>query len=100
MIFGDVPWITKELNTNSEELYAPRTPRAEVMDSILLCINKAVDGLPEKGQEEDGRLNKDMANFLKARICLLKVPIVNIIQIWDWMELSSFRNVKLHVRLY
>ena len=39
MIFGDVPWITKELNTNSEELYAPRTPRAEVMDSILLCIH-------------------------------------------------------------
>lgn len=72
MIFGDVPWITKELNTNSEELYAPRTPRAEVMDSILLCINKAVDGLPEKGQEEDGRLNKDMANFLKARICLFE----------------------------
>ncbi|MDE5761653.1 MAG: RagB/SusD family nutrient uptake outer membrane protein [Bacteroides sp.] len=72
MIFGDVPWITKELNTDSEELYMPRTPRAEVMDSILLCINKAVAGLPEKGKEESGRLNKDIANFLKARICLFE----------------------------
>lgn len=72
MIFGDVPWITKELNTDSEELYMARTPRAEVMDSILLCINKAVAGLPEKGKEESGRLNKDMANFLKARICLFE----------------------------
>lgn len=70
--FGDVPWFTKELNVDSEELYMARTPRAEVMDSVLLCLNKAVDGLPEKGNEEDGRLNKDMANFLKARICLFE----------------------------
>lgn len=72
MIFGDVPWITRDLNTDSEELYAARTPRSEVMDSVLMCINKAVDGLPEKGSEETGRLNKDMANFLKARICLFE----------------------------
>ena len=49
-----------------------RTPRAEVMDSVLMCINRAVEGLPEKGSEESGRLNKDMANFLKARICLFE----------------------------
>lgn len=72
LFFGDVPWLTRELNTDSEELYMARTPRAEVMDSVLLCINKAVDGLPEKGREESGRLNKDMANFLKARICLFE----------------------------
>lgn len=72
LFFGDVPWITKDLNTDSKELYAKRTPRAEVMDSVLMCINKAVTYLPEKGKEEDGRLNKDMANFLKARICLFE----------------------------
>lgn len=70
--FGDVPWITRELNVDSEELYMPRTPRAEVMDSVLMCLNRAVEGLPEKGNEEDGRLNKDMANFLKSRICLFE----------------------------
>ena len=72
MIFGDVPWFTRELNTDSEELFMARTPRAEVMDSVLMCLNRAVSGLPEKGKEESGRLNKDMANFLKARICLFE----------------------------
>ena len=68
--FGDVPWLTKDLNVDSEELFGPRTPRAEVMDSVLACLNFAVAHLPEKGKEEDGRLNKDVANFLKSRICL------------------------------
>lgn len=72
LYFGDVPWFTKDLNTDSPELYGKRTPRAEVMDSVLMCLNKAVTYLPEKGQEEDGRLNKDMANFLKARVCLFE----------------------------
>lgn len=72
LFFGDVPWITKDLNTNSEELYAGRTPREQVMDSVLMCINKAVEYLPTKSDAEAGRLNKDMAYFLKARICLFE----------------------------
>ena len=72
LFFGDVPWLTRDLNVDSEELYAPRNSRAEVMDSLLMCINKSVAGLPQKGKEESGRLNKDMANFLKARICLFE----------------------------
>ncbi|WP_439809349.1 RagB/SusD family nutrient uptake outer membrane protein [Parabacteroides distasonis] len=69
-IFGEVPWYSKALYTNSEELYAPRTPRGELMDSLLLTINKAVEWLPSKGQEKTDRINKDMALLLKARICL------------------------------
>lgn len=72
MIFGDVPWIVTDLTEASEELMAPRTPRAEVMDSVLMCINKAVEWLPEKKDQETDRLNKDQANFLKARICLFE----------------------------
>lgn len=72
LYFGDVPWLTRDLNVDSEELYAPRTPRAEVMDSVLMCINKAVNWLPEKADQETDRLNKDQANFLKARICLFE----------------------------
>ncbi len=71
LFFGDVPWLTRDLNVDSEEL-TPRNSRAEVMDSLLMCINKSVAGLPQKGKEESGRLNKDMANFLKARICLFE----------------------------
>lgn len=72
LLFGDVPWIVYDLTEASEELYAPRTPRAEVMDSVLMCINKAVQWLPEKKDQETDRLNKEQANFLKARICLFE----------------------------
>lgn len=72
LYFGDVPWLTHDLTEASEELYASRTPRAEVMDSVLMCINKAVEWLPEKGAQDSERLNKDQANFLKARICLFE----------------------------
>lgn len=72
LYFGDVPWLTRDLNVDSEELYAPRAPRAEVMDSVLMCINRAVEWLPEKANQESERLNKDQANFLKARICLFE----------------------------
>lgn len=72
LYYGDVPWLTRDLNVDSEELYAPRNPRTEVMDSVLMCINRAVEWLPEKANQEVGRLNKDQANFLKARICLFE----------------------------
>ena len=72
LFFGDVPWLTYDLTEASEELYAPRTPRTEVMDSVLMCINKAVEWLPEKANQDSERLNKDQANFLKARICLFE----------------------------
>ena len=72
LYFNDVPWLSTDLNIDSPELYAPRTPRAEVMDSVLWCINQAVLNLPAKGSEEKGRINKDQANFLKSRICLFE----------------------------
>lgn len=72
LYFGDVPWIITDLTEASEELMAPRTPRAEVMDSVLMCINKAVEWLPEKKDQQTDRLNRDQANFLKARICLFE----------------------------
>ncbi|MFV0268670.1 MAG: RagB/SusD family nutrient uptake outer membrane protein [Draconibacterium sp.] len=71
VIFGEVPWYVTDLNVDSEELYAPRTPRSELMDSVLWSINFAVDHLQE-GSRPDGRINKNMANFLKARICLFE----------------------------
>ncbi|MDR0414696.1 MAG: RagB/SusD family nutrient uptake outer membrane protein [Prevotellaceae bacterium] len=71
LYFGDVPWLSTDLNIDSPELFMPRTPRTEVVDSILWCINYAVNNL-QYGGEADGRINKGMANFLKARICLFE----------------------------
>jgi hypothetical protein len=72
MKFGDVPWVTHVVETNSEVLFAPRTPRAEVMDSVLSIINQSIEWLPEKASAKDSRINKDMARFLKARIGLFE----------------------------
>jgi len=69
-IFGEVPWYATPLETNSEELFNARTPREALMDSVLQSINKSIEWLPEKGMEDDGRINKDMALLLKARVCL------------------------------
>lgn len=69
-LFGDVPWLSHVVNIDSEELFGERTPRSQVMDSVLNCINTSIEWLPAKGDEETDRLNKDVALFLKARLCL------------------------------
>ncbi|MGE7774478.1 RagB/SusD family nutrient uptake outer membrane protein [Chitinophaga sp. NPDC101104] len=68
--FGDVTWFGKDLNENSPELFAPRTPRAVVMDTVLKDLNYAVANLPVPASAEQDRINKDIANAMKARICL------------------------------
>lgn len=69
--FGEVPWLVTDLNINSPELYASRTPRAELADSVLYCLNFAVEHISATGTA-NGRINRDMANFLKARFCLFE----------------------------
>lgn len=68
--FGDVPWLSHVVNIDSPELMGARTPRAEVMDSIMDNLNKAIQYLPGKGSEKPGRINKDVALHLKSRIGL------------------------------
>lgn len=68
--YGDVPWLSKDLTTESEELFGPRDSRILVMDSVLACIDWAIDKLPEKQNAVLGRVNRDVALILKARICL------------------------------
>ncbi|MBD5347385.1 MAG: RagB/SusD family nutrient uptake outer membrane protein [Bacteroides sp.] len=70
-VLGEVPWLTNDLNVDSPELYSARTPREQLADSILWCLDYAVDHLKSDGAA-DGRINRDMANFLKARFCLFE----------------------------
>lgn len=68
--YGDVPYISIPLNTNSEELYGPRTPRSQVIDSIIGDIDQAI-ALLETGKQEGGtRLSKEIALLFKSRVCL------------------------------
>ncbi|WP_289055920.1 RagB/SusD family nutrient uptake outer membrane protein [Carboxylicivirga marina] len=68
--FGDLPWYNEPLETNSEELYAARLPRNQVVDSILVLLDGAIDNLPLKSDAENLRLNKESALLLKARVAL------------------------------
>ncbi|MBY5957639.1 RagB/SusD family nutrient uptake outer membrane protein [Membranicola marinus] len=68
--FGDVPWIDKPLNTESDVLYAPRDPRSEVMANVLEDINFAIEHLPENWSSSETRFDKWVALALKSRIAL------------------------------
>ncbi len=72
--FGNVPWIEHELNIDSEELYAARTPREEVMDKVLADLTFACNSLPADWGDGNapGRLNKWCALLVKSRVCLFE----------------------------
>ncbi|WP_294477761.1 RagB/SusD family nutrient uptake outer membrane protein [uncultured Bacteroides sp.] len=67
---GDVPWLERDLNVDSEELYGPKTARNVVAQKIIDDLDFAIQWLPEAGSEDANRLNKDIARHVKARICL------------------------------
>ena len=68
--YGDVPWLSKDLAVDSEELFKPRDSRTLVMDSILFILDQAIEYLPTKKEAVVGRINRDVALALKSRICL------------------------------
>lgn len=68
--FGDLPWISSVLDNNSPELYQGRLPRNQITDYIMEDLKNAADYLPERTNSWTGRLTKEVALLLKARIAL------------------------------
>lgn len=68
--FGDVPWISKELESNSPELYNGRDSRELVMRHMIEDIDYAIENLPAKVSTY--RVNKWAALALKAQFCLFE----------------------------
>lgn len=69
--FGDVPWYSKDLQTDDTDLlYKARDSRVLVVDSILADLDYAITWLPEPSRAENGRIHKDVAYTLKSRVCL------------------------------
>lgn len=66
--FGDVPWYSRPLNTNDDELYKARDTRTMVMDSLLADLDFAIDYLPVA--KSKNKITKWTALALKSRICL------------------------------
>jgi len=69
--FGDLPWASTTVATNSNVLFAERLPRNQVVDSILLDLDHAITYLPARaGGSWSGRITKEAALALQARVAL------------------------------
>ncbi|WP_149527130.1 RagB/SusD family nutrient uptake outer membrane protein [Sphingobacterium hotanense] len=72
MLFGDVPWYNSTMNIDNEDLYKARDKRTLVVDSLMSTINSSITKLEGVSGRADGRINQNMALFLKARIALFE----------------------------
>lgn len=72
--FGDVPWYTNTLQTDSEELFKPRDSREVVADSILWHLDQAIELLDPISSVNGGtnRLNKETALAFQSRVALFE----------------------------
>lgn len=70
--YGDVPWYTNSLDLDSPELYAARTSRESVADSILAHLDVAIEKLTLLSDVSGGnnRLSKEAALLFKSRVAL------------------------------
>jgi hypothetical protein len=72
--FGDMQWIERSLNIDSEELTAGRDNREFVMEMVLEDLNFAIAHLPADwgDGDEPGRMDKWVALAVKSRVCLFE----------------------------
>ncbi len=80
--FGDVPWIEKDLQTDSEELYGSRDSRKTVISKILEDLDFAIENLPEESAEL--RLTKYAALAFKTEMCLFEGTFRKYHNLGDW----------------
>ena len=71
--FGDVPWYDTVIeNTDLENLYKPRTPRAEVMDNVLADLQFACQNIRTSDGVAGLHVNKAVALAYTSRIMLFE----------------------------
>ncbi len=80
--YGDVPWVDKTLDADSEELYKGRDSREVVMQNILKDIDYAIENLPSK--RNTFKVTKWTALALKSRIFLFEGTFRKYHGIEDW----------------
>lgn len=68
--FGDVPWYSMPLETNSPELYKGRDSRVLITDSIIADLDFAIEYL--NSTKNVSRVNKWTALALKSRVCVFE----------------------------
>ena len=68
--WGDVPWVDHEIDSDSEDLYAPRDTRETIFNHMIEDLDFAIEHLPEGVSTY--RVNKWAALTFKSRICLFE----------------------------
>lgn len=68
--YGDVPWVNKVLNDESEEAYMARTPRKEVADSIITRLEYAAANIGDCSKDGDNPVTADAVNAALSRFLL------------------------------
>lgn len=77
--FGDVPLVEKALDpTDEAALFGPRTNRNDVMDYVLADLNFAIENIT--AQNGKTVFSKDLANAMKAEICLYEASYARYYQ--------------------
>ena len=71
-LYGGVPIIDKVLQPTDLLVFSARATRDEVLNFILSDLNNAIINLPVKASVEKGRICKEAAQALKARVCLFE----------------------------
>lgn len=71
--FGGVTLVTEPLAADSEQLFAPRNSRYEVVAQILTDLDDAIAGLPNEANiasEDKGKISREAAMGFKAEVLL------------------------------
>jgi hypothetical protein len=69
-LYGDLIIVTRTIDTDSEELYATRNNRTEVMDLIISDLHNAVDHLKDFKSVDAGRISREGALAFLSRVAL------------------------------
>lgn len=89
-VFRDVPYLTTSLTIDNPT--APKTMRAEIVESLLADLAENVPLIPVKGQAGKGRMTREAAYAIMGRIALFN-------QKWD-TAISAYNQVIGKVQLF
>lgn len=70
--FGDVPWISKPMDVDDPDLYNGRDSRYDVMDSVLVDIDYAIENIKLKEDGSRSLITESVALAFKSRVCLFE----------------------------
>ena len=68
--YGQLTWLDRPLDPNTDQMLLPRVNRTVIADSILSELDKAIANLNEQNSAASMRVHRDVARALKAEVAL------------------------------